>query len=83
LQPPSKDELKKRLQQRGTETEETLNTRISNAQKEIDQAIESGIFPKFITNDNREQFLEVATAYIEGLYQLRQRPKATVFFVLG
>ena len=35
IMPPSIDELKKRLEDRGTETEETIKTRIWNAKREI------------------------------------------------
>lgn len=35
VEPPSVDELKKRLQSRGTETEETLQTRVNKASYEI------------------------------------------------
>ncbi len=38
LLPPSMDELRKRLIQRGTEEEEILRVRIENAKKEIDMA---------------------------------------------
>jgi len=36
IMPPSIDSLKQRLLGRGTETEETLRTRIGNAQQEMD-----------------------------------------------
>ncbi|HET7896140.1 MAG TPA: guanylate kinase, partial [Flavisolibacter sp.] len=35
IEPPSVDELKRRLQSRGTETEESLNTRVNKAAYEI------------------------------------------------
>ena len=38
LLPPSMDELRKRLIQRGTEEEEILRVRLENAKKEIDMA---------------------------------------------
>jgi len=63
--------MKKRLVARGTETEETINKRLENSQKEIDAAIASHIFSKFFVNNEREQFLNDATAFIEGLYLLK------------
>lgn len=51
VQTPSIDDLKKRLEARGTETEETLTKRVGNAEKEIDKANELGIFNKFLVND--------------------------------
>jgi len=41
---PSIDELRKRLEARGTETEETLNKRVGNAETELKTAEELGIF---------------------------------------
>lgn len=36
IAPPSKEDLEKRLRGRGTETEEQIQTRLANAQKELD-----------------------------------------------
>jgi guanylate kinase len=38
------DDLRERLNARGTETEETLNKRVSNAEKEMNMAKECGLF---------------------------------------
>lgn len=51
LSPPSLDVLKERLALRGTETEETLNTRIERAQKEMAYADR---FDKVVVNDQLE-----------------------------
>lgn len=48
LSPPSMDVLKERLQLRGTETEESLNTRIERAQKELKYAYQ---FDAVVVND--------------------------------
>ncbi len=59
--PPSMKELKKRLEDRGTETQEELNKRIENAYKEIDILNE---YEYFIINDNLENALEDLEAII-------------------
>ena len=61
---PTIDDLKERLIARGTETEETLNRRIHNAEEELKMATDSGIFKKFIVNESKDKFLEEATNYI-------------------
>ena len=44
VQTPTIEDLRQRLEARGTETEETLAKRIGNAEKEIEKANELGIF---------------------------------------
>jgi len=48
---PSIDELKRRLEARGTETEISLNKRVGNAETELKMAEELGIFQKTLIND--------------------------------
>jgi len=52
VQPPSVDELKKRLQSRGTESEESIATRVNKASYELSF---SHSFNKVIVNDNLEK----------------------------
>ena len=58
------EDLRKRLMARGTETEETLNRRVAAAEKEMKTAKESGLFKKFLINDDRERFIQEALKYI-------------------
>lgn len=51
IAPPSIDVLKERLKARGTETEETLNTRLKRAQKEMEY---SNKFDLKVINDDLE-----------------------------
>ena len=44
LKPPSLDELKIRLQHRGTESPKQLNARLDHAQVELDDAAKAGIW---------------------------------------
>ncbi|XP_034101758.1 guanylate kinase [Drosophila sulfurigaster albostrigata] len=48
--PPSIDELERRLRQRGSETEETLRNRLNAAEVEIAYGLEPGNFHKIINN---------------------------------
>lgn len=67
------DDLRKRLEARGTETKETLAKRIGNAEKEIKMANELGIFTKYLINDDRERFIQEADQYIiKELYGISQ-----------
>ncbi|EGW32226.1 guanylate kinase [Spathaspora passalidarum NRRL Y-27907] len=58
ISPPSIDELKQRLQGRGTETEESLTKRIDAASAEMEYA-KTGAHDKIIVNDDLEK------AYVE------------------
>ena len=51
IQPPSLEELDKRLRKRGTESEEEIKLRLLNAQKELEY---SRYFKYIIVNDNLE-----------------------------
>ena len=51
IQTKTNDELRVRLEARGTESEDTLNKRLKNAQSEMDLAQESQLFSKFLIND--------------------------------
>jgi guanylate kinase len=51
ISPPSLDVLKKRLEARGTETEDTLKTRLERAEKEMAYASQ---FDTVVVNDDLE-----------------------------
>ncbi|WP_430814689.1 guanylate kinase [Carboxylicivirga sp. RSCT41] len=55
VQPPSIEELRKRLVNRGTDSAEKIEMRIAKAEEELAYAAE---FDKVIVNDNLEQALE-------------------------
>ena len=65
IQPPSLDVLKERLMKRGTEDEQTVQTRIDRAKKEMEYA---NCFDHVIINDDLEtaygQIHEIVTNYI-------------------
>eukprot|EP00300_Choanocystis_sp_HF-7_P043326 c9906_g1_i1.p2 GENE.c9906_g1_i1~~c9906_g1_i1.p2 ORF type:complete len:215 (-),score=43.20 c9906_g1_i1:756-1361(-) len=52
IQAPSLEELKARLEKRGTESEETLRVRLANAEKEMSEAHK---FDHVIVNDNLDE----------------------------
>ena len=56
VQPPSVDELKKRLRSRSTESEKKINMRIAKAEKELSYASQ---FDIIIINDKLESALEI------------------------
>jgi guanylate kinase len=65
VQPPSVDELKKRLQSRGTESEESIATRVNKASYELSF---SHSFNKVIVNDDLERACaETETAILDFL----------------
>ena len=64
VKPPSMDAIKTRLEKRGTETADSLATRLATVQSELDFADAGGHFDAVIVNDD----LEVAYALLRGLY---------------
>lgn len=60
IQPPSMEALEKRLRSRGTETEESLQKRLSLAQRDMDMIVaEKDIFDFIIVNDDLEMAYEL------------------------
>jgi guanylate kinase len=62
VEPPSVDELKRRLSSRGTETEESLQARVNKASYEISF---KHYFHKIILNDNLERACKKAKEVIQ------------------
>ena len=65
--PPSIEELRKRLEGRKTETEETLNKRLQRAEMEISY---SKHFDKVIINDNLDLALKECTELIKKSFNI-------------
>ena len=61
VQPPSVEELKKRLRNRSTESEEKINMRISKAEKELSYAHR---FDIIIINDNLDSALKIVESKV-------------------
>lgn len=76
VQTPTLEDLKARLEARGTETEESLAKRLGNAQKEIEAGKALAIFQKYLVNGEKEQFIGEAEAYIiKELYGIKKATK--------
>jgi len=67
LKPPSIDELRKRLEGRGTETPESLQKRIDQAKKELEYAETPGAHDKIVVNDDLESAYSELEGYILGV----------------
>ena len=61
ISPPSRDELRRRLTERGTDTEQTINLRLENAGKEMDAA---AAYQHIIVNDSIEEAVEMCRAVV-------------------
>lgn len=67
--PPSVESLKERLVGRGTETAETLQTRVGNATKEMETILqEKETFEYRVTNDNLDDAVLVFNNILKALY---------------
>jgi len=63
--PPNEQEVKRRLQSRGREEQDVIDTRLAKAQWEIAQAQDSGRYAHTIVNDNLDQATEELVKLIE------------------
>jgi guanylate kinase len=68
IAPPSMEQLEERLRGRGTEKEEDIQTRLSNAAEEMDYGQTEGEFDLFLTNDDLQSSFEKLTAKIKDFY---------------
>ena len=68
IDPPSVDELEKRLRGRGTETEEKIQIRLKNAMDELQFGHEEGNFDAIVVNDELERAVEKITQLLRGWY---------------
>ena len=73
--PPSLDELKSRMEARGSETLESLNKRIETAKKELDyHSTHKSMFHHSITNDDLDQaYDEIKQAVVQCYPHLKDR----------
>ncbi len=52
ISPPSEEELRRRLADRGSETDETLQRRLEKANEEVAAATASGVYTHYVINDD-------------------------------
>lgn len=62
--PPSPEELERRLRRRGTESEDSVQLRLSNARKEIEFAQTQGRYEFTVVNDSFEAALKELVAIL-------------------
>lgn len=72
IAPPSKETLRDRLLNRGTETPETLERRFRNAKAELEFGMTPGNFDAIIVNDNLEQACSDFTTAVLDMYLLNE-----------
>mmetsp|Transcript_16556 Transcript_16556/g.24762 ORF Transcript_16556/g.24762 Transcript_16556/m.24762 type:complete len:343 (+) Transcript_16556:129-1157(+) len=81
IAPPSMEVLEQRLRGRGTETEEAIQTRLGNAQSELDYGRAEGNFDQVIVNDDIEHsFLQLRQVLEEWYPHLNQIPSPSYEF---
>ncbi|XP_037944019.1 guanylate kinase-like [Teleopsis dalmanni] len=75
--PPSVEELERRLRKRNTETEETLSKRLSAAEFEINYGLQPGNFHKIIHNINIDEAYEEFRHFI--INELKAQEEIGIF----
>ncbi len=71
--PPSRDALLQRLRDRKREDEEIIQRRFREAQREIADAQEGGVYDVFIVNDDLEKAVTLTQAVVEAERRRRLR----------
>ncbi|KAF3936449.1 hypothetical protein ABW19_dt0206342 [Dactylella cylindrospora] len=69
VQPPSVEELRKRLEGRGTENPDSLAKRLAQAEKELEFAQTPGVHDKIIVNDDLDKAYEELEGHILKLIE--------------
>ncbi|XP_041658862.1 guanylate kinase [Cheilinus undulatus] len=73
IQPPSMEVLEKRLRDRKTESEESLQRRLDIARVDMEISKEQGLFDSVIINDNLEEALgQLKKALLEEINKVKQ-----------
>ena len=66
LAPPSLAVLEQRLRGRGTETEESLQKRLRQAERELEFSRGEGVHDKVVVNDDLERAYKEVEAWVLG-----------------
>jgi len=64
--PPSKDDLLNRLRQRGRESEEKIQRRYQEHEREVKRAKDTGAYDEFVINDDLDATIEKVIGLIEA-----------------
>lgn len=60
IMPPSEQELLQRLRRRGRDTEQVIQRRFAEAQREMNEARDSGVYQHFVINQHLDEAIEEA-----------------------
>ena len=71
IEPPSINELERRLRGRNTETEESLQKRLNTAKKELEYGLQPGNFDVIIHNHNLNQAYNELREFIMNCLQIQ------------
>jgi len=66
IEPPSLEELERRIRERGTETDELLQLRLETAKKELEYAKQEGAHDKIVVNDDLDKAYDELEAFVLG-----------------
>ncbi len=66
IEPPSLEELERRMRVRGTETDESMKLRLETAKKELEYAYKEGSHDKIIVNDDLDKTYEELEVFVLG-----------------
>jgi guanylate kinase len=66
IEPPSLEELERRMRVRGTETDESMKLRLETAKKELEYASKEGSHDKIIVNDDLDKTYEELEVFVLG-----------------
>ena len=64
IEPPSLEELQRRLRQRNSETQDSLQRRLGKATREIETARDSGVYNHVVVNDDLARAIEEVVAIV-------------------
>ncbi|XP_046471305.1 guanylate kinase isoform X1 [Neodiprion pinetum] len=83
VKPPSIEELERRLRQRNTETEESLQRRLIIAKSEMEFGAQPGYFHLIIENDNVEKAYEQLREFVIGEINSQRQAGALAMYLLS
>ncbi|XP_046753520.1 guanylate kinase-like isoform X4 [Diprion similis] len=83
VKPPSIEELERRLRQRNTETEESLQRRLITAKSEMEFGAQPGYFHIIIENDNVEKAYEQLREFVIGEINSQRQAGALATYLLS
>lgn len=74
--PPNRQALGERIQRRGRDSQEVINERLANAEAEIEQARQSGVYEHIVVNDVLDDAVNQVVAIVKGRRQALAKASA-------